>query len=127
MASRIGEVVSKIPIITVGLLVFNCGIHAIIFLFSLPVNYFAISANQILRGEYYRMVSAAFVHGGAMHIFMNMSSLLQIGASLELQFGSLQFLFMTLWSILMIGGVYVILSWCVLYCIYCTVLLFCSI
>lgn len=111
MASRVTEIFSKIPFVTISLLALNCFIHAIIFLFSLNAGEFAISADLVLDGEYYRVISAAFVHGGIMHIFMNMTSLLQLGASLEAQFGSTQFALLTLWSTLLIGAVYVLLSW----------------
>ena len=112
MTSRVTEILSKIPIVTVGLLLLNCSIHGIVFLFYVGLNNYSISAAQVLRGEYYRIVSAAFTHNGMMHIFMNMSSLLQLGASLEAQFGSMQFAFLTLWSTVLIGIVYVLLSWC---------------
>ena len=102
---------TKIPFVTLSLLVINCAIHAIIFLFSLDLSSYSISAAQVLKGEYYRVISATYIHGGIMHIFMNMSSLLQLGASLETQFGSMQFAFLTLWSTILIGMVYVFLSW----------------
>ena len=111
MASRVGEILSKIPFVTVGLLLFNCGVHAVIFLFSVNVNQYAISAGQVLKGEYYRIVTAAYIHGGVMHIFMNMSSLIQLGVTLERQVGSLQFLFMTLWSTFLVGALYLVLCW----------------
>ena len=111
MTSRVSEVLSKIPFVTSCLLLFNSGVHGAIFLFSLNINQFAISANPVLKGEYYRVISAAFVHGGIMHIFMNMSSLLQLGASLETQFGSAQFALLTLWATLLTGAVYVFFSW----------------
>jgi rhomboid protease GluP len=111
MASRVTDTLSKIPFVTTSLLVLNCGIHAVIFLLSLDIDKFAISADQVLKGEYYRVFSATFVHGGIMHIAMNMSSLLQVGTSLEAQFGSAQFAILTLWSTILIGAVYVLLSW----------------
>jgi membrane associated rhomboid family serine protease len=111
MSSRVTELFSKIPLVTTVLLALNCCTHAIIFLFSLNPGEFAISADLVLDGDYYRVMSAAFVHGGIMHIFMNMTSLLQLGSSLEAQFGSTQFAFLTLWSTLLIGAVYVLLSW----------------
>ena len=89
-------------------------LHAIIFLFSTGINGLSISAMQVIRGDYYRIISSAFVHGGVLHIFMNMSSLLQLGGSLESQFGSMQFAFFTMWSVLLSGGLYVLLSWCVI-------------
>jgi membrane associated rhomboid family serine protease len=111
MSNRIAELVSKIPLVTVGLLALNIGIHGCVFLFSLPSYKLAISAAQILNGEFYRIITSTFTHGGLLHIFMNMSSLLQLGTSLETQFGSMQFLFLTFWSTFMIGGFYVLLSW----------------
>lgn len=109
--SRLHEFLSSVPVITRALLVINVSVHVVIFVFSWSLNRFAISANLVLgSGEYYRVVSAAFVHAGLMHIFMNMSSLLQLGLSLEAHFGSLQFLFLSIWSILIVGMLYVLLA-----------------
>ena len=103
---------SKVPAVTLTLLVVNCTVHVVIFLFSLNLNHFAISYKLVMRGgEYYRILSAAFVHGGILHIFMNMSSLLQLGMTLEVQFGSLQFLLLSLWSVVLVGVLYLALSW----------------
>lgn len=109
--SRLEEFLSKIPVITRILVVVNCAIHATLFLSSFGLNKLAISAAEVLHGEYYRMVTSAFVHGGFLHIFMNMSSLVQLGGSLEAQFGSMQFAFLTVWSILLVGALYVLFSW----------------
>ena len=81
--SRIQETIKSIPLITLSLLILNISIHGIIFLFSLPINWFAISAYQVFNGQYYRIVSAAFVHNGIFHLLMNMSSLIQLGIGLE--------------------------------------------
>lgn len=106
--SRLGEFLGSVPVITRALLVVNVTVHVVIFVFSLSLNTFAISANLVVgSSEYYRVVSAAFVHAGLMHIFMNMSSLLQLGLSLEAHFGSLQFLFLSVWSVLIVGTLYV--------------------
>jgi len=110
MSNRVAELASKIPLVTVSLLFLNVGIHGMVFMFNLPTHKLAISAAQILNGEFYRIITSTFTHGGIMHIFMNMSSLLQLGASLETQFGSMQFLFLTFWSTFLIGGCYVLLS-----------------
>ena len=72
--SRIQETLKSIPLITLSLLILNVSIHGIIILFSLPNNWFAISAYQVYKGQYYRIVSAAFVHNGIFHLLMNMSS-----------------------------------------------------
>lgn len=110
--NRVATYLANIPAITKVLLGINISIHALIFILSGNLNHFAINANLVVvDGEYYRIVSAAFVHSGIMHIGMNMMSLLQLGHSLELQFGSLQFLFLTLWTVLVAGGIYVGFYW----------------
>jgi membrane associated rhomboid family serine protease len=110
--SRLEEFLSKVPVVTRILIVLNCAIHVTIFLSSFGINTLAINAAAVLlHREYYRIVSSAFVHGGFLHIFMNMSSLVQLGGSLEAQFGSMQFAFLTMWSILLVGALYVLFSW----------------
>ena len=82
-SSRIQDALKSIPLITLSLLILNVSIHGLIFLFSCPLNWFAISAYQVFNGQYYRIISAAFVHNGIFHLFMNMSSLIQLGLGLE--------------------------------------------
>lgn len=103
----VSEYFGSITPVTKALLVLNIGTHIMIFLSSFPVMALAINEHLVIeKCEYYRVVSSAFVHGGIFHIFMNMSSLLQLGLSLELQFGSLQFLFFTVWTIFINGFLY---------------------
>ena len=111
MTSRASEYLSKIPFVTCSLIVLNCTVHIVLFFSVMGINQFAISADQVLGGEYYRIITSAFVHGGILHIFMNMSSLLALGSNLETKFGSLKFAFFTMWSILICGTLYVFLSW----------------
>lgn len=111
MASRASEYLSKIPFITCSLILLNCTVHVVTLFSVMGINQFAISADQVLRGEYYRIITSAFIHGGILHIFMNMSSLLALGTDLEKKFGSLKFAFFTIWSILICGTLYVFLSW----------------
>ncbi|KAJ8602485.1 hypothetical protein CTAYLR_001219 [Chrysophaeum taylorii] len=42
----------------------------------------------IYRGEYYRIVTSAFLHSGALHLGVNMASMATIGQSLEERFGT---------------------------------------
>ena len=111
MSTRSWEYLCKIPIVTLGLVILNCAVHAVIFLSSTGISGLSISAIQVIGGEYYRIVTSVFVHGGIIHIFMNMTSLLQLGSSLEMRFGSMQFLLLTMWSILLTGALYVQFSW----------------
>jgi rhomboid protease GluP len=110
--NRSQELFSTIPFITKGLLLFNVSIFILMFLFSIDPGYFAISAFQVLYlYEFYRIFSSAFVHMSILHIGMNMLSLFQLGSSLEKQFGSLQYFFLTLGSVFTAGFIYILLSW----------------
>jgi membrane associated rhomboid family serine protease len=82
-ADRLQEWVKSVPICTFCLFAVNSGIHAMVFLFSIPLGQYSISPVRVLyQHEYYRMVTSSFLHGGLLHIGMNMMSLLQIGPSL---------------------------------------------
>ena len=110
--SRLQEYLSSIPLATRWLLGANIGVHAALFLASYPVQRLAISPPLVLvHGEYYRLVSSAFVHSGLLHIGMNMSTLLLIGRSLELQYGSLVTVFLSLWMLLLTGVIFVFSVW----------------
>ena len=111
MATRIGDYLSKIPIVTFGLTTLNCVVYCIIFFSSISINRVAISASQVLDGEYFRVVTSVFVHGGLLHILGNMLTLLDLGWYLESQFGSMKFAFFSVWSILATGFLHVLLSW----------------
>ncbi|MEX2289210.1 MAG: rhomboid family intramembrane serine protease [Mycobacteriales bacterium] len=51
-------------------------------------------------GEYYRLLSAAFLHGGVLHLLMNMFALAQLGPVLESALGRSRFLALYLLSAL---------------------------
>lgn len=46
----------------------------------------------INHGEFYRLITAAFLHGGLIHIFFNMSALNIIGKEVEMVYGGKKFL-----------------------------------
>ena len=56
----------------------------------------------VAAGEYYRLLTAAFLHAGVFHIFMNMFALAQLGPVLEQALGRVRFLALYLLSAL--GG-----------------------
>jgi membrane associated rhomboid family serine protease len=110
--SRVRELFDAVPPVSRFLLLVNVGIYIWMFLDSTPLNPYSINAFAVIkRGEYYRIVSSAFVHASAMHIFMNMTTLLQLGPHLEKSFGSLIFFLVTVWTIVFAGGIYIGLSW----------------
>jgi membrane associated rhomboid family serine protease len=52
---------------------------------------FALWAPAVAHGDYYRLVTSAFLHYGAMHILLNMWALYVVGPPLELWLGRLRF------------------------------------
>lgn len=54
------------------------------------------------QGEWWRLVTAAFLHGGWLHLAMNMLALWQIGSALEQMIGPSRFL--TLYFVAALGG-----------------------
>jgi membrane associated rhomboid family serine protease len=56
----------------------------------------------VAAGEYYRLVTSAFLHAGVLHLVLNMAALLTLGAPLEAALGRLRFLALYLLSAL--GG-----------------------
>ena len=53
--------------------------------------------------QFYRLITSAFIHGGFLHLFMNMYSLYYIGSFVERNHGHLGFLFI-LFSSILIGS-----------------------
>ena len=85
------------------------GINAIVFLLELVVgmdqviNSWGMSPYAISsEGEWYRLLSAAFLHGGMLHIGFNMYVLWMIGPTLESLFGHTRFIVLYLTAAL--GG-----------------------
>lgn len=54
------------------------------------------------QGEWWRLITAAFLHGGWLHLAMNMLALWQIGSALEQMIGPNRFL--TLYTVSALGG-----------------------
>lgn len=65
--------------------IFNADVYALI----------ALGAKQntlILQGEYYRFITAMFLHGGIIHLGFNMYALKAIGPTIEKAFGKIKYL-----------------------------------
>ena len=56
----------------------------------------------VAAGEYYRLLTSAFLHAGLFHILMNMFALAQLGPALEAALGRLRFL--ALYALSALGG-----------------------
>ena len=89
---------SKIPYVTVSLIVINL----LLFLLMFGVNNCMIDGNiliefgglfkpLVLNGEYFRIFSSMFLHASILHVLINMYSLYIIGSQLESVLGKLKF------------------------------------
>ena len=56
----------------------------------------------VAEGEYYRLLTAAFLHGGPLHLLLNMFALSQVGPPLEAAFGRSRYL--ALYVLAALGG-----------------------
>jgi rhomboid protease GluP len=57
---------------------------------------FALFGPLVQQGEYWRLLSYAFEHGNAIHIFFNMSVVFSLGFDMERAIGSARFAFISL-------------------------------
>jgi membrane associated rhomboid family serine protease len=86
---------------------------------------FALFGPLVQAGEYWRLLSCAFEHGGALHLFFNMSVVFSLGFGMERAIGSVRFAFISLvsaigasafslffnWDTPMVGASGMILGW----------------
>lgn len=76
--------------------------------FAVDTGPLAIGAFPVVfLGEWFRLASSAFLHGGILHILMNMASLLAMGPSVESILGTAQFVTLVLAAVLLEGLIYV--------------------
>ena len=85
-------------------------INIIMYLFSMILsdnftnNLIVLGANNrylVLSGDYYRLITCAFLHGSLIHLFVNMYSLWIIGSQVETYIGKIKYLVVYLLSALM--------------------------
>ena len=60
----------------------------------------AMNTDAVLQGEYYRLITSAFLHGGIFHILFNMYALYIIGPQLESFLGKGRYIIVYLFSAL---------------------------
>lgn len=102
--SKKNKVVDKIfskkyPLITYVLI----GINILLFIYTIFANYDVIYKYGMLNplvkeGEFYRLFTCMFLHGGILHIIFNMYALYVLGPQIESFFGKWKFLFIYLIS-----------------------------
>ncbi len=78
-------------VITYVLIIINVLIYALSLVGILDINAFSMSYGAVRDGEWWRVLTAAFFHNGAIHLFCNMYSLYIIGTQLETVLGKFKY------------------------------------
>ena len=71
---------------------------------------FTISASTVADGQLYRIVTSSFLHGGLLHLGMNVASTAAIAGALERSAGTVRLVVITLWAVPLAGLVSCALS-----------------
>lgn len=104
---------TRTPVVTYALVAVNAAVFALqIADAGLQSRLALVPALVAHDGEYYRLVSSAFVHFGLVHILFNMYALYVLGPPLERSFGRLRFA--ALYALSALGGsvmVYLFSPW----------------
>ena len=106
---------NKKPIITISLIVINIIVFALMYLIGngstntqtlidFGANYLPLTKS----GDYYRLLTSAFLHIGLIHLALNMYSLFVIGTSIEYFYGKVKYLLIYLYSAL-IGSLFTVI------------------
>lgn len=109
MSSRAASAVSSIPPATLSIIMVCC----LVFLFQIvmdpPLHHYTLCPRLVIHlSEYYRFVTSAIFHGGALHLIFNMTSLAAIGSLLEKRSGTFMHAVTVLWGILLTSATYTI-------------------
>ncbi|MEO0425378.1 MAG: rhomboid family intramembrane serine protease [Pseudomonadota bacterium] len=83
------------PPVTQALLFANIGVFALEYLLGLPLGAFALWPLGDPGGRFlpWQMVTYSFLHGGELHLFVNMMALIVFGDPLERTFGSRRYFY----------------------------------
>lgn len=99
---------NKKPILTYFLIIINVIIFALMYIYGngsenldTLVKFGANYTPLVKSGEYYRMITSAFLHIGVMHLIFNMYALYVAGSQIEYIYGRVKYIFIYLISAIM--------------------------
>ena len=93
----------KVPVVTYALIGANVVIFLLMMLsghFNYITNLFCNYGDAVRAGQYYRLFTSAFIHGGLLHLVVNMYSLYIVGSQVESYMGKFKFCIIYLFSAL---------------------------
>lgn len=86
-----GQQLSATPVVTYLLIVVNVLAFGLQMALPEVTGDFALSPTDAADGQWYRLVTSAFLHYGTMHLLLNMWGLYVVGAPLEALLGQVRF------------------------------------
>lgn len=99
---------NKNPILTYALIIINVIIFALMYIYGngsenieTLIKFGANYIPLVKSGEYYRIITSAFLHIGAMHLIFNMYALYTAGTQIEYIYGKVKYVFIYLFSAIM--------------------------
>ena len=99
---------NKKPIITIIILLLNIIVFALMYILGKGsedtrtlINFGANYASLTKSGDYYRLITSAFLHIGVLHLLLNMYSLYIIGTQIEYFYGKIKYIIIYLFSAIM--------------------------
>lgn len=97
------------PLLTKAILISCLGIYAVQLIAGYELaNEVCLGLNAVTHNlQVYRIVASAFVHGGLLHVALNMLAFVPIGTSLERMQGTLALAHLTALLLLLGGGIYI--------------------
>ena len=111
-ARQIGRRGTMVPPVTLGILVVSVGIY-VLGVGGLDDWLFRngqLTPQLVRDGEWYRLLSSAFLHAGGLHIVFNMVALYFLGPAIEREVGSASFAGLYVASALLGSSAYVLLA-----------------
>ena len=101
-ASKMQELFkSKVPYITYFLIALNCICFFVPYLlgqYNAVVQDYCVYGSGIRNGEYYRLITGIFLHGGILHLLFNCYALYIIGSQIESFLGKYKYVVIYLFS-----------------------------
>lgn len=88
----------KTPYITYILIFINILFYVLSIISNSFYNSMVLNPSKVLNGEYYRLLSCIFMHGGIIHLLCNMYCLYVIGPQVESFFGKIKYIVIYLLS-----------------------------
>lgn len=99
---------NKNPILTYALIIINVIIFALMYIYGngsenleTLIKFGANYIPLVKSGEYYRIITSAFLHIGAMHLIFNMYALYTAGTQIEYIYGKIKYIFIYIFSAIM--------------------------